>query len=83
LNEWLIAACALFALLLPCVAVCALGRPIDGLVALELSGVIATTIMMLLAEGFQRQPFIDLAIVIAILSFAGSLAFARVLERDV
>jgi multisubunit Na+/H+ antiporter MnhF subunit len=36
---------------------------------------------VLLSEGFHRQPFVDLAIVAAVLSFAGSLVFARILER--
>jgi multisubunit Na+/H+ antiporter MnhF subunit len=55
--------------------------PEDGLVALNLGGTIATLVLMLLAEATQRQPFFDLAIVSAVLSFAGGLAYARFLER--
>jgi multicomponent Na+:H+ antiporter subunit F len=36
---------------------------------------------MLLAEGFGRLPFFDLALTLALLSFAGGLVFARFLER--
>jgi multicomponent Na+:H+ antiporter subunit F len=81
MNEWLLAVLILLASLLPCGLVCVLRSPIDGLVALELAGVIATTVLVLLSEGFHRQPFIDLAVVQAVLSFAGSITFARFLER--
>jgi multisubunit Na+/H+ antiporter MnhF subunit len=37
---------------------------------------------MLLAEGFQRQSFIDLAVIFAAMSLIGSLTFARLMERD-
>lgn len=82
MNEWEIAASVLGAGLIPCLVVCLRAGPADGLVALELASVLATTILMLLAEGFHRQPFIDLALTLAVLSLVGSLAFARLLERD-
>ena len=81
MNEWLLGAVVLLAALVPCGVVCVLRSPVDGLVALELAGVIDTTILVLLSEGFQRQPFVDLAVVAAVMSFAGSLVFARILER--
>jgi multisubunit Na+/H+ antiporter MnhF subunit len=34
------------------------------------------------SEGIQRQPFADLALVLALMSFVGSLAFAHFLERS-
>jgi multisubunit Na+/H+ antiporter MnhF subunit len=37
---------------------------------------------MALCEGFHRQPFIDLALVFALLTMLGSFAFARLMERD-
>jgi multisubunit Na+/H+ antiporter MnhF subunit len=80
-NEWLLAAVVLLAALVPCGVVCVLRSPMEGLVALELAGVIDVTILMLLAEGFHRQPFVDLAVVQAVLSFAGAIVFARFLER--
>jgi multicomponent Na+:H+ antiporter subunit F len=81
MNEWLLAAVVLLAALVPCGVVCMLRSPVDGLVALELAGVIDTTILVLLSEGFHRQPFVDLAVVAGVMSFAGSLVFARILER--
>jgi multisubunit Na+/H+ antiporter MnhF subunit len=56
---------------------------LDALVALELMGVLSTVELMLLAEGTHRQPFIDLALVLAVMSFIGALAFARLLERGI
>jgi multisubunit Na+/H+ antiporter MnhF subunit len=81
MNEWQIAAAVLGAALLPCLAVCLLARPTHGLVALQLAGVLTTTILMALSEGLHRQPFVDLAVVFAPLSLVGSLTFARVMER--
>jgi multisubunit Na+/H+ antiporter MnhF subunit len=81
-NEWEIAAALLGCGLIPCLIVCALLEPAHGLVALELGGVLVTTILMILSEGFQRQPFIDLAVTFAFLSLVGSLVLARLLERD-
>jgi multicomponent Na+:H+ antiporter subunit F len=83
MNEWLIAATVLFAALAACGAVCFFAEPVSGLVALELAGVVATAILLLLAEGFHRQAFVDLALVLAVLTFAGSLTFVRLLERRV
>ena len=81
MNEWLVAATVLIGALAVCGAVCALAAPIHGLVALELAGVLTTAVLLLLAEGFERQPFVDLALVFTVLTFAGSLTFARLMER--
>jgi multisubunit Na+/H+ antiporter MnhF subunit len=82
MNEWEIAAAVLGVALVPCLAVCLLSPPADGLAALELAGVLVSTILMLLSEGFHRQPFIDLAVVLAPMALVGSLTFARLMERD-
>jgi multisubunit Na+/H+ antiporter MnhF subunit len=82
MNEWELIGAILGVGFLACAGVCALGRPPEGLVALELASTIATTILMVLSEGFRRQPFIDLAVVMAVLSLVGSLVIARLLERD-
>jgi multisubunit Na+/H+ antiporter MnhF subunit len=36
---------------------------------------------MALCEGFHRQPFIDLALLFAVMTVIGALAFARLMER--
>jgi multicomponent Na+:H+ antiporter subunit F len=80
-NEFLIAALALAVTLVPCLVVCARAPLLEGVVALELAGTIATVALLLLAAGFERQPFADLALAAGLLSFVGSLAFVRFLER--
>ncbi|HLH15187.1 MAG TPA: monovalent cation/H+ antiporter complex subunit F [Solirubrobacteraceae bacterium] len=82
MNEWELVAAILGAGLLPCVGVCLLAGAADALVALEIAGTIATTILMILSEGLQRQPFVDLALTLAVLSILGALALARLLEDD-
>jgi multisubunit Na+/H+ antiporter MnhF subunit len=81
MNEWEIAAAVLGFALIPCLAVAVFCAPGDGLAALEVAGVLVVTILMLLSEGFRRQPFIDLAVVLAPMSVIGSLTFARLMER--
>ena len=49
--------------------------------ALNVAGVTAVMLLVTLAEAFQRQPFIDLAVVLGAMSLAGGLAFVRFLER--
>jgi multisubunit Na+/H+ antiporter MnhF subunit len=83
MNEWEIAAVVLMGATLPCLLVCVFAGAIDALAALELSSTIAISVLMLLAEGFHRQPFIDLAVVLALVSLIGGLAFARLMERDI
>ena len=82
MNEWAIAATVLAFALIPCLLVCLMAPAPHGLVALELAGVLVTTILMLLSEAFHRQPFIDLAVVLAPLALVGSLTFARLMERQ-
>ena len=57
--------------------------PLDppGAGRLELAGTITTLVLLIIAQGTHRQPFFDLALVSALLSFGGGLAFARFLER--
>jgi multisubunit Na+/H+ antiporter MnhF subunit len=81
MNEWLVAALVLLVAMLPLLAVCTFSSAVDGLVALQVAGTNAAFILLLLSEGIQRQAFADLAIVLALLSFGGSLAFSYFLER--
>ena len=81
MNEWLIAALVLLAAMLPLLVVCVVASAIDGLVALQVAGTNAALILFLVSQGNQRQGFADLAIVLALLSFGGSLAFSYFLER--
>jgi multisubunit Na+/H+ antiporter MnhF subunit len=81
MNEWEIAAAVLGFAVIPCLAVCLLAEMASALAALEVAGVLVTTILVLLSEAFHRQPFIDLAVVLAPMALVGSLMFARLMER--
>lgn len=82
MNEWQWAAIVLTAALVPCLGVCVLAGATQALAALEVASTLATAALMVLSEGFHRQPFIDLAIVLALLSLIGAFAFARMMEQD-
>jgi multicomponent Na+:H+ antiporter subunit F len=80
-NEWAVAALALLAGLVPCGVVCLRGSPVDRLIGLELAGTVDTLVLLLLAQAYDRAIYFDLALALALLSFAGGLVFARFLER--
>ena len=82
MNEWEIAALVLAVAIAPCLGLCFLAGATHALAAVEVASTLLTTVLMLLSEGFHRQPFIDLALMFALLSLIGSLAFARLMERD-
>lgn len=81
MTSFFVATAVLLACLAPLIVFSVRAAPPDGLVALTLGGTIATLVLMLLAAATRRQPFFDLAVVSAVLSFAGGLAYARFLER--
>jgi multisubunit Na+/H+ antiporter MnhF subunit len=81
MNAWLIATTVLLTGLLPCLWVAMRGTIVSALAALELASTITTLALVMIAQGFHRDPFMDLALVSAILSFAGALTFVRFLER--
>lgn len=81
MNAFIWAATALVLMLLPLLVVAAVRRPIDGLVALELAGVLLVLALLCLAEGFHRSFEYSLAIMAAVLSTISGLVFARFLGR--
>jgi multisubunit Na+/H+ antiporter MnhF subunit len=81
MNEWEVASTVLGFALIPCAAVALLSPPQHGLAAVQVAAVLLATILMLLSEGFHRQPFIDLAVVFAPMSIVGGVTFARLMER--
>lgn len=82
MNAYEIAAVVLVAITLPCLGVCVFGTATAALAAFEVASTVATTALMVLSQGFHRQPFMDLALVLAALSVIGAIAFARMMERD-
>jgi multicomponent Na+:H+ antiporter subunit F len=82
MNEWEIAAAVLTAALIPAGVVCARASFAEGLVGVQLAGTISSVTLLVLAEAERREPFASLALVLAVLSFAGVLVFIRFLERQ-
>ena len=81
MNIWLIAAGALLVGGLLPLGVATLSREVmAAAAALTLAGPVAALILLLLAEGLHRQPFVDLALVLAVSSFLGSVIVVRFLE---
>jgi multicomponent Na+:H+ antiporter subunit F len=46
-----------------------------------MTGLLMTLILVVLTIGFGREPFIDIALAMAILSYGSGLVFARFLEK--
>jgi multisubunit Na+/H+ antiporter MnhF subunit len=78
-NVWLSAATILLLGLLPCAWVLGRGKLTDAVVALELGSTLVTVVLLLLAEGFGRSSYFELALVLAALQFVGTLVFIRFL----
>jgi multicomponent Na+:H+ antiporter subunit F len=83
MNQWIVAALALLAGLVPCGAVCLRGSPVDRLVGLELAGTVDTLVLLLLAQAYDRAIYFDLALALALLSWAGGRVVGPVLGRGV
>jgi multisubunit Na+/H+ antiporter MnhF subunit len=81
MNPWLITAAGVLACMIACFIVCVRGDAMSRLVGLEAGGAMTAIILLLLAEGYHRIPFVDLALTLALLAFGGALVFARFLER--
>ena len=81
MNPWLLFATILLLGLIPCGIVCLREATMPRFVALQVAQVIVILVMLLLAEGFHRQIYFDMAVVMAVLALAGGLVFARFLER--
>jgi multisubunit Na+/H+ antiporter MnhF subunit len=81
MNAFTIAATVLLLGFLPLGFVALRARPIDGVVAMQLAGTVATLVLLCLAEGLQRSFLYTLPVVAALMSWIGGLVFARFLGR--
>jgi multisubunit Na+/H+ antiporter MnhF subunit len=79
-NGWLWGAAVLVAALVPLALLCMRLPAPEGVVALEAAGIDAALALLLVAEGTDRQPFGDLALVLAVVSFVGAIAYLRFVE---
>ena len=82
MTVWMVGAAVLVGLLVPLAFVAALGTPSDGLVAQQMASVVATVALLVMAEALDREILADLALVLAVCSFVGGLAYATLLERE-
>jgi multisubunit Na+/H+ antiporter MnhF subunit len=79
-NAWLLAALVLLPLGLgPCVWVACRGHAAQRLAGVNLATVLTTVLSLLLAQGFGRSSYVDLALVLAVLAPTGTLVFTRLL----
>ncbi|MEA2616333.1 MAG: multicomponent Na+:H+ antiporter subunit [Chloroflexota bacterium] len=81
MTAWTAAASVLLAALVPVALVVWRRGEMDGVVALELGGVVVILLMLLLAEAYGDPAFADLAVVLAMLGLGSGLVFVRFLER--
>lgn len=82
MNAALVAAIVLTAGGLPlCLARTATGSVLSRLVGMQLVGSVVALILLLVADGIGRTAYLDLAVVLSLLSFAGQLVFLRFVQR--
>lgn len=81
MNLWLIAASAMFLGLIPCCWGAVRGPTMDRFVAVQMAQIIVVLSMILMAEGYGRNVYLDIPLALAVLSLAGGLVFVRFLER--
>ena len=77
MNVWLIGATVLIGALVPCGIVLLRGSLLDALVALTLTGTVAALALLLIAEGFHRNSYFTLPLVLAFTNFVGVMIFVR------
>lgn len=53
----------------------------DRVIALDLIGVLSVCLLAVLAASTAERAFLDVAIVVALISFVGTVAYARYMER--
>jgi multicomponent Na+:H+ antiporter subunit F len=54
----------------------------DRVIAIDLIGVLIVCLLVALAAATAEHAFLDVGIVIALISFVGTVAYARYLERE-
>jgi multisubunit Na+/H+ antiporter MnhF subunit len=78
-NVWLVGATVLLVALVPVGFVLVRGEILAALVALELAGTVVAVVLLLIAEGFARNSYYTLPLVLAFVNFVGVLVFVRFL----
>ena len=81
MTLWLTAATGMLLGLGPCCIVVLRGRMMERFVALQMAQVIVVLAMVLMAIGYGRSIYLDVALAMSALSLASGLVFVRFLER--
>jgi multicomponent Na+:H+ antiporter subunit F len=81
MTIWLAAGAVLTATMVVLGVVASRGDVLERVAVLELAGTVATMALLLLAEGFDRDVYFEMAVVLAVVSFGASLVFVRFMER--
>jgi multisubunit Na+/H+ antiporter MnhF subunit len=81
-NVFLWTASALVALELPLLAYAVVAPRLEAVVVIQAAGAVFTLALMCLAQGFHRSAYTIVAVVAALLTFAGGMVFVRFFERE-
>jgi multisubunit Na+/H+ antiporter MnhF subunit len=81
MTVWTVTAAVLLGAMVFPLALLGRGAVMDGLVALQLVGVLAVLVLLVLAEADADSSLADPAVVLAALTAGSGLVFARHLER--
>jgi multicomponent Na+:H+ antiporter subunit F len=54
----------------------------DRVIAIDLIGVLMVCLLVVMAGVTAQQAFLDVALVVALISFVGTVAYARYIERE-
>jgi multicomponent Na+:H+ antiporter subunit F len=54
----------------------------DRVIAIDLIGVLIVCLLVVVAASTAQQAFLDVAMVLALISFVGTVAYARFVERE-
>jgi multicomponent Na+:H+ antiporter subunit F len=54
----------------------------DRVIAIDLIGALMVCLLVVMAGATAQQAFLDVAMVVALISFVGTVAYARYIERE-
>lgn len=83
MTAFFVAGTALLASMILPLALIVRGRLVDAVIGLELVGVTVTLLLLLLAAGDADASLADPAVVLAFLTFGGSLVYLHYVEERV
>ena len=81
MSPWLLAAMGLVLCVAPLLALCLRGNEVDGVIALQMTGVITALVLLLLTEVDGDPTLADPALVVAVLALAAGLVYLHFMER--